>query len=283
VKKIVIGVIGHGFVGGAVVKGFELFADLRVYDIVPEKATNTFKETANSDFVFICVPTPMTSPEGGDANLNIIYKVFEELAPIAQANKSIYVIKSTIPIGTTAQLSQQYHIQRLLHNPEFLREKNAIEDFFHPSRNVIGGEDKESIERLQALLTTRFPNVPCHVMPSGEAELVKYISNAFLATKLSFFNEMRLLIDVLNLDWNKVVNAVIADKRIGKSHYQVPGPDGEKGWGGVCLPKDVNALIATMKKNNLEPIILEAIWKQNKQVRKNWDWAKRPSAVSPPK
>ena len=276
-----IGVVGAGFVGGAVAKGFEFLTEVKTYDINPERCSHTFLETVNCDFVFICLPTPMISVEGGSANLSIMEGFFKEVAPIAKGNTSIYVIKSTVPIGTTARLSQEYGIKRLVHNPEFLREVSSVQDYFNPSRNIIGGSDKDSVERLNFLLRNRFPDVPCFTMGSNESESVKYVANAFLATKVIFFNEMYLLAEKLELDWDSVINGVISDERIGKSHYDVPGPDGDFGYGKSCFPKDVNSLIATMEQNGIEPLLLKAGWEQNKRIRKNWDWATNPSAVSP--
>lgn len=274
-----IGVVGHGFVGGAVAKGFELFSEVKIYDVVPEKSTHSFEEVVNCDFVFIALPTPMVSAEGGEANLSIMKSFFEKVAPFAQQNKTIYVIKSTVPVGTTRMLSKKYGIKRLLHNPEFLRERSAIEDFFNPSRNVIGGDDKESVEKMAVLLTTRFPGVPCYLMSPSDSEMVKYMANSFLGTKIIFFNEMKLLAEAANLNWDMVVKGVTSDERIGKSCSQVPGVDGDRAFGGTCIPKDLNALIATMESFKIDPLLLKAVWQQNKKLRNNWDWAKNPSAV----
>lgn len=230
-----IGVVGCGFVGNAVEKGFGPWVNMRTYDIDPKRCSNTFEETVNSDFVFVCLPTPMVDAEGGEANLEILEGFFEKVAPITQNNDSIYVIKSTVPIGTTRKFSEKYGIKRLIHNPEFLTAKNAVNDFLTPSRNIVGGSDLESVEKLRILLSSRFPSVPCYVMTSDESEMVKYVANCFLATKVIFFNEMRLIADKLGVSWDSVVDGVVSDIRIGKSHSQVPGHDGDAGIGGTCV------------------------------------------------
>ena len=119
-------------------------------------------------------------------------------------------------------------------------------------------------------------------MTSDESECVKYFSNSFLAVKVIVFNEMKILCEALkNIDYDKVIEGVSSDIRIGKSHTTVPGPDGEYGFGGTCFPKDINALIATMKHNGISPLVLESVWEQNKKFRVNWDWAYNSSAVNP--
>ena len=95
-----------------------------------------------------------------------------------------------------------------------------------------------------------------------------------------FFNECRLLVDEYrSIDWETVRKGVIADPRIGESHTNVPGPDGDYGFGGTCFPKDINALIETMTKHGIHPMVLNAVWEQNKAIRLNWDWADNESAV----
>lgn len=92
---------------------------------------------------------------------------------------------------------------------------------------------------------------------------------------------MRLLADKLELSWDNVIEGVLSDGRIAKSHYQVPGHDGDRGVGGFCFPKDINAIIQVFKDQGLDPKVLKAVWEQNKVVRENWDWATNPSAVKP--
>jgi UDPglucose 6-dehydrogenase len=116
-------------------------------------------------------------------------------------------------------------------------------------------------------------------MSSDESEFVKYAANCFFATKVMFFNEMLLLAEKKGLNWKKIEEGVMSDGRIAKSHFQVPGHDGDKGFGGTCFPKDINALIKTFEAEGLDPKVLKAVWEQNKAIRKNWDWAKSSSAV----
>ena len=278
-----IGIIGRGFVGNAIFNGFSSHYKVRVYDIDVSKSTHSFEETISSDFVFVCLPTPMVNAEGGEADLTYIRSFFNNLSKFKTLNvesDNIFIIKSTVPVGTTKDIIKQTGIKNIVHSPEFLTANNSIEDFKNPYRNIIGGENIDYVNRLKSLYESRFPEVPCLIMSSDESEMVKYVANCFLATKVIFFTEMRLLSDKLNLNWDNLIKGVLADKRIGKSHYKVPGDDGERGFGGVCFSKDINALIKTFEKNNIDPLLLKSGWEQNKKVRKNWDWVNNPSAVS---
>ena len=274
-----IGVVGYGFVGSAVVRGFSLDGEIRIYDRNEEKCTHTFEEVVTSDFVFVCLPTPMEHAEGGRADLSIIEGFFDLASKCARPD-SVFIIKSTVPIGTTHLLQKKYNL-KIVHNPEFLTARTALIDFITPARNIVGSYDREARDKLGAFLKERFPGVSCfHDMNSDESEAIKYMANCFFAVKVTFFNEMRMLTDKLGLDWDRVLEGVMADGRIAKSHYQVPGHDGDRGYGGVCFPKDINALISIFEDNDLDPLLLSAAWEQNKNVRSNWDWASNSSAVS---
>jgi len=275
-----IGVIGNGFVGSAITEGFKLHCEeLCVYDSAPEKATHTLEETAASDLIFISVPTPMRDLQSRQADLSILHSVFSELNTLEC--KAVLIIKSTVPVGTTAEIQRKYTNLKICHSPEFLTARKAKIDFITPSRNIVGyTNNKAAAELLRDLYEKRFPGTSCLVMSSSESEMVKYIANCFFATKVSFFNEMYLLAQKLDLNWQSLLEGVLSDGRIGVSHYDVPGHDGDFGFGGTCFPKDINALINLMKDNGIDPHVLEGAWKQNTRVRKNKDWETNPSALS---
>lgn len=279
---ISIGVIGNGFVGNAVANGFSPFVvdGVRIYDIDPKRRTHGLVGTINSDFVFICLPTPMVDAEGGECNLSIIEEFFDMLKKDdLSGNNPIFIIKSTVPIGTTRKLQEKHSWLNIIHNPEFLTAANAKEDFLNADRTVLGGSCEQSLAKTKELYSEFFPDVPIHTMTSDESESVKYFANCFLATKVMFFNEMKVLTESLGVDFDKIGEAVTADTRIADSHWKVPGPDGDYGFGGTCFPKDTNALIDTMEKNGMNPLVLKAVWEQNKNFRKNWDWKDNTSAV----
>lgn len=274
-----IGVVGNGFVGNAVAKGFASTkkVEVLIYDIDESRRTHDYDDVISCDYVFVCLPTPMTHTEGGECNLSFIEKFFGGIGD----SDSIFIIKSTVPIGTTKQLSDNYPNLKIINNPEFLTAVNAEYDFVHSDRHVIGGKPI-TIRGVEKLYKMCFPNVPVYSMTSDESEATKYFANCFLASKLMVFNEMKILCENIGtIDYSKVIDGVVSDSRIGKSHTMVPGPDGEYGFGGTCFPKDINALTTTMRENGMNPIVLESVWEQNKNYRLNWDWTNNTSAVSP--
>jgi len=272
-----IGIIGNGFVGSAVANGFAKY-DVKVFDKNPDASKNSLEEVLSQDFVFVSVPTPMKDAMGADCNLSIIESCFTEIESLG--SNAVFIIKSTVPIGTTKSLQRKHKNLKIIHSPEFLTAKFAKEDFINADRHIIGYTNKKSIgEKAIKLFKKAFPNIQTVLMKSDESESVKYIANCFFATKVSFFNEVHCLIEKLGLDWHSIINGVISDKRIGQSHFQVPGHDGDKGFGGTCFPKDINALIKTFEKNGLDPKLLRATWDVNLNVRSDLDWARSESAV----
>lgn len=270
-----IGIIGNGFVGNALYLNFKEKYQTKVYDAVKEKCLNSLNEVLESDFIFVCLPTPMKDAEGAECNLSIINNFFES---IPQNNKGLFIIKSTVPIGTTKSLKSKRPDLNIIHNPEFLTAVNAANDFKNSYRNVVGGK-KEDCVKLVNLLKDMFPNAQNIVVSSDESEMIKYFANTFLATKVAYFNMMHDLCEKLDANYSNVIQGVCSDERIGYSHSKVPGPDGDKGFGGTCFPKDINSLIKTYEQNGLHYDILKQIWEYNKKIRKNWDWANSKSAV----
>ena len=280
-----LGIIGNGFVGGAIIHAFSNDWNVKIYDKNELRATHSIEETISQDIVFLCLPTPMTDIEGGECNLSILEKSIEEISLINKRNDNIFVIKSTVPIGTTIRLQEKHKNINIVHSPEFLTARSARLDFITSPRHIIGIPNYEKTsykyERLEELYTKRFIGSMIIKMDSNESEFVKYACNCFFATKVMYFNEIKLLADKLNLNWDVAMEGIMSDNRIAKSHTSVPGHDGDMGFGGTCFPKDINALIRTMEKYEINPMVLKSVWEQNKNVRENWDWAKSESAVMP--
>lgn len=271
-----VGIIGNGFVGSAIAEGFKHYTDVKVHDSVREKSANTFEECMQQDIIFVCVPTPMS--DTGRCNLELINDVMKRAAGL-ESEPGVLVIKSTVEVGTTRKLQDTYPGLNIVHSPEFLTARTAKIDFITPSRNIVGvprssklgdstyvKENKHGYDVLN-LYKERFPGSSNMLMTSDESELVKYSANCFFATKVSFFNEIKLLADAMNVDFETVINGVLADGRIGISHHQVPGHDGKPGFGGSCFPKDINALMYTMKKHKIKPHVLQGAWDRNVEVR----------------
>jgi len=263
-----VGIIGNGFVGGAIAEGFKHYTDVKVHDNVLEKSANTFEECMQQDIIFVCVPTPMSN--SGRCNLKFVNNIMTR-ASVMETKPGVLVIKSTVEIGTTNKLQKTFPGLDIVHSPEFLTARTAKIDFITPSRNIIGVPDGaggvDIGDAVYELYQERFPGSNNILMSSDESELVKYTANCFFATKVSFFNEVKLLADAMNVNFSTVMKGVLADGRIGISHYQVPGHDGRPGFGGSCFPKDINALMYTMKRYKINPHVLQGTWDRNVDIR----------------
>jgi UDPglucose 6-dehydrogenase len=193
------------------------------------------KAVVGAEFVFLCVPTPQG--EDGSADLSYIRAVAEEIGPHLDA-EAIVINKSTVPVGSTRVVEQ--HLGRddvvVVSNPEFLREGSAVHDCLHPDRIVIGSEDQAAAIKVGSLLEG--VQAPLIVTAPASAETIKYASNAFLATKVSFVNAIANLCEAVGADVREVILGMGYDKRIG-FEFLKPGP----GWGGSCFPKDTRALV----------------------------------------
>ena len=156
-------------------------------------------------------------------------------------------------------------------NPEFLTEANAVSDFENQTRIILGGP-RTSTTKLKTVFSKQVACSDIIKTDSTYAEMVKYVTNSFLATKVSFANEMYQICNGLEVDYDKVIEYATYDERLGKSHWSVPGPDGDFGYGGHCFPKDVKALISIAKDLDVTPLMLSATDFKNNNVRKNRDW-----------
>lgn len=270
-----LGIIGQGFVGSAVREGMKNYFEIFAFDKDPNKYSNTtsiFNVIENTEMTFLCVPTPMK--KSGECDLNILQTALNEISECAKAlNKKDYivVIKSTIPPGTTKNLNKIYSNLDIVFNPEFLTEANAIEDYKNQNRIIVGGERPGS-DRVKRIFAKAFPKIPIIKTSSTIAETIKYVTNTFLAMKVSYANEIYQLCQALNVDYDKVIEYARYDDRLGNSHWSVPGPDGDFGFGGHCFPKDIAALQFLAKQLNVDTTILSATIRKNEQVRNLEDW-----------
>jgi len=267
-----IGIIGQGFVGNAIYQKFKNYFDILTYDLDKSKSNSTKEDLIfKCNTIFLCLPTPMNTD--GSCNVDILQTELENIDLITdnQETKKTIVIKSTVSPGTTARWNSLYDSLNLVFNPEFLTEVNAIEDFNNQNRIILGGPRPATTE-LRRLYSKVFPKAHIIKTDSTHAEMVKYLTNSFLATKVSFANEIYQICDKLKIDYDKVVEYATLDDRLGKSHWNVPGPDGDFGFGGHCLPKDLSALIFLAMNLDTETNVLNAVEETNDVVRKNRDW-----------
>jgi UDPglucose 6-dehydrogenase len=214
-----------------------------------------------AEFVFLCVPTPQG--EDGAADLSFVEDVAREIAPVLARN-TVVINKSTMPVGSTRL------VQRILaesganeevgvaSNPEFLREGTSVTDFLHPNRVVIGCENPGVAVRVSSLYKSL--NAPILVTDPASAEMIKYASNAFLATKISFVNAIANLCEAVDADVREVALGMGYDQRIG-FEFLHPGP----GYGGSCFPKDTAALLYTARRSDFDFSLLEGVIEVNRR------------------
>ena len=277
-----IGIVGNGFVGSAISVGFGLHASVKIYDKDPKRTMHTLEETVGDvDYVFISVPTPMKNVMGGKIDLSIMDEVFSDISTVSSREDTVFIIKSTVIPGTTQSYCEKYPNLRIIFNPEFLTERSSNLDFINASRIILGGSPSD-VHRVEDLYRDRFPYTKIIKTDSQTAEFVKYMCNCFFATKISFMNEMFLMSEEIGADWEKIMEGFVSDGRIGNSHLQVPGHDGDFGFGGKCFPKDINAFIGYFHEVGVEPIMLKAAWERNKAIRTDINWSKIKGAVSEP-
>lgn len=261
-----IGIVGGGVVGRATARSFVEFHEVRVYDQLKERSTHTLGEVLECDLIFVCLPSPQ-KPNSLACDVSLIECFFSSYPEYADRN---FVLKSTVPIGTTRRLAETYTIPNLVHSPEFLTARCANTDAQMPSRNIIGIPRVEWMKKIDNhplidLYTKRFPGVVTFVLTSDESEAVKLFTNAFFATKIAFWNELQLFSQEIGIGdgWEDIMQAILADGRIAHSHTQVPGPDGKYGFGGECLPKDLANLLDCMNSANYGSPVLRSAYVRN--------------------
>jgi len=271
-----LGVIGQGFVGGSVYEGMKNYFETFTFDINGNcTESSLFNLIEKSDMIFLCLPTPMR--KSGECDLSIVKNCLSQVDMIVKSldkKDFIVVIKSTIPPGTTEVLNKENLNLKIVFNPEFLTEANAVEDYKNQNRIIIGG-DRPWTSKVKTVFEKAFPKVPIIKTSSAIAEMIKYVTNTFLATKVSFANEMYQICEGLDIDYDKVMEYSKYDERLATSHWSVPGPDGDFGYGGHCFPKDMSGLRYVANELGVKTTMLDAAIEKNKEVRTDKDWEKQ--------
>jgi len=211
--------------------------------------------SVRADVIFICVGTP--SDANGHADLAYLNQVVDDLQLQLQKDRKekVLVIKSTVPVGTTDQVAQLFHGQRHVHvvsNPEFLREGNALEDALAPNRIVIGADSPFAFDTMDRLYAE--VSAPVIRTSRANAEMIKYASNAFLATRISFMNELARLCEKVGAEVTVVAKGMGLDSRIGPEFLRAG-----LGYGGSCFPKDTLALLQLAKEHQMDLSILQSV------------------------
>lgn len=259
-----ISVVGLGFVGNNIYKSLVLKGfDIKGYDKFKE--SDRFEDTFNSDIIFLCLPTPYDE----------ILKEYDktsiyEICTLLNKNnyKGIVLLKSTVEPYTTEKLVEKYNL-KIIHNPEFLTARTAFEDF-HNQSHIVLGKSKNILDEEINLIENFYKNNytdNISICTSVESESMKLFCNSFYAIKIQFFNELYLLCNKINCNYDIVKNLMLKNGWINKMHTNVPGTDNKLSYGGMCFPKDTNALLSFIKENNSMCEVLEATINERNKIR----------------
>tara|TARA_B110000208_G_C11685271_1_gene400272 strand:- start:293 stop:1129 length:837 start_codon:yes stop_codon:yes gene_type:complete len=268
-----IGIIGNGFVGKATRLLECNKIEVLTYDIKPELCIPPnlkLIDLLECEIIFISVPTPMQ--KNGECYLNIVESVLNDLNEINY--KNYVILRSTVPVGTANRLNCYFM-------PEFLTEQNYENDFINNNEWIFGLLDdnddfKNKIMKLIHIAYTnnRIKYFKTTFLSNNEAEMVKLFRNCFLATKVSFCNEIYEYCSLKNINYDKMIDIACNDRRITHSHINVPGSDGVFGFGGTCFPKDISNLYFQMEKEGMKSYILKNVIERNNnkdRLQKDWE------------
>ncbi len=260
-EEVKIGVVGLGVVGEAIARAYDDSIIVKVVrvDVDASKSTGTWQDLLDCHAVFVCVPSP--NKPNGECDTSILNTALYMMKDY----KNLIISKVTAPPEAYEKLQQVY--PNLVHVPEFLTAANAYSDFLKEEYAILGGNVLAFQREAERILKITQPLKGCAYVSIGEAALAKYITNSFLATKVTFMNEMYDLAESYGYDWRKIGILLERDQRLGNSHFRVPGPDGSFGFGGVCFPKDTEAMIKFAAKRNVNLNILKTAVKKNDLLR----------------
>jgi len=267
-KNLKIGIVGLGFVGGAMEKSFrELGVNVyATYDKFKNGGVGKLEDLLNAEIIFSALPTVYSEKLKEYNKLPL-----EETCQYLMDNKykGLLVVKSTVEPGTCEDFSQRYGL-KILHNPEFLTARTAYEDFHNQKHIVIG--KTELVTNDEHKLVANFYNFfynnsEVSLCSSKESESMKIYLNCFYSVKIQFFNELYLLSNSMDCDFNVIKNLMLKNNWINPMHTDVPGPDGLLSYGGYCFPKDTNALLNHVKRLDTPHMVLQATVNERNNMR----------------
>jgi len=256
-----IGIIGVGMVGSAVARYFENVKGIKPFLYDNGKNLGSTQKINEAEVIFICVPTPL------DKEKNYFDKSYLEDAFSKIEGSKIVVIKSTTLPGITEYFQQKYPQHKILCNPEFLTEATADQDMCYPDRQILGYTKKSydiAGDVMQILPLAPFEKI----LPATEAEMVKYFGNTWFATKVIFANQIFDLCQKLGINYERIMEAAAADKRIGRTHLEV-WHKGKRGFAGKCIPKDMKAFIKFAEKWGIDLKIHKVVDEINDKLLKD--------------
>jgi UDPglucose 6-dehydrogenase len=255
-----IGVVGLGMVGGTVARAFAE-AGLKVCGYDPYLEIGTTQGLAGCPVVMLCVPTPASPAAGLD--IQEVWSAVREVEAVLQPG-SIVAVKSTVPPGTIDRLAAAFPRIEFADLPEFLVATKPDETFVHPDRVIIGTRSPQTANILGDLIERVAPGAPVVVVTPPEAELAKLGSNALLAAKVAMANQLADVCEQFGVSWPRVKAVIGLDRRIGPDHLTVTE---ERGFGGACLPKDLDGLIAAAESTGPPPFLLRSLADFNRSIR----------------
>lgn len=253
-----IGIIGIGYVGSAVAATHKCHT-IVIRDPKLGKQSASLDQIFQCDAIYVCVPSPMKND--GSCDTSYMESVLEE---IKNYNKVI-IAKSTLPPEFYKKI--QLKFKNLVHVPEFLTAANAIEDYERSTWVLIGGMEPYVDQAIEIIRSSSVAAKKYIKTEIAAASLFKYIANSFLATKVTFMNDIFHLARKLDISWDDIKEIAKNDQRLGDTHWDVPGPDGLFGYGGACFPKDVSAIIEHAKDLNCTLSLLESVTSINEKHR----------------
>jgi UDPglucose 6-dehydrogenase len=266
-----IGILGIGFVGGAMRESF-MKHNINVVCYDKHKPQyNTFEDCLSADILFLCLPTPYSSKKQ-EYDKQVIESVCQEL--YTNNYTGSVVLKSTVEPGTITILANKFNTLNIIHNPEFLTARTAFEDYHNQKHIVLGKEEtctKKHLDRVVGFYTKYYPDAELSICTSLQSECMKSFTNCFYAVKVQFFTELYLLCDKTGCDYDTVKDIMLKNDWINPMHTNIPGPDGEISYGGLCFPKDTNALLKYMKLNGVPHKVLQSVIEERDTMRKDSD------------
>tara|TARA_B100002051_G_scaffold106341_1_gene101447 strand:+ start:1144 stop:1989 length:846 start_codon:yes stop_codon:yes gene_type:complete len=265
---ISVGVIGIGFVGGAVVRSLRNKGiTVATYDL--HRESGEFEDVESCSVVFLCLPTQYDERE----------KRYDTQALEATCKRlhgrefaGVVLVKSTVEPGTMQRLAKNFPGLQLIHNPEFLTAATAQEDFDKQGHVVLGATDGvrlPSMRLAESLYARHYPSAIISKCTAMESESMKIFANSFYAVKIQFFNEMHAVCQKTGADYDRVRNMIVRNGWVNPMHTNVPGTDGKLSYGGLCFPKDTSALLAFMERLDTPRAVLQGTVHERNQMRED--------------
>ena len=263
---MIISIVGLGFVGTAIKECLvkKNILEIIIYDKYKNNGIGSIDDCLKSDIMFLCLPTVYDiSTKEYD-----LKPIIENLNILNEKNyKGIVVIKSTLMPGTTQNLQIKYSNLNLCHNPEFLSAKTAREDFMNQKHIILGKTDNKKLNNLFNFYKKYWPVAEISISSSDESEAAKLGCNCFYSVKIQFFNELFMMCKKQNMDFIRVRDMMLKNEWINPMHTKVPGTDGKLSYGGLCFPKDTNALSSHLNNLSIPGKVLDATIEERNLMR----------------